>query len=84
MTAECAAGVLPADMDLRPQDQIDTDSCELVCSALFIGPVLPWGTTAKELLSSTLYWGGTTAAGNLSCKWICKDPNRRSCLLEGR
>jgi RHS repeat-associated protein len=41
-TAECIAGVLPANIETRTQSKVDQGQCELICGWVWPGPLFPW------------------------------------------
>lgn len=70
VTAECAGGLLPAPLDLRPLDQITCESCIFTCQMSFIfgpGPVIP---LSRLGLGKYL---GEKGLQVLSCEKICED-----------
>ena len=69
VTAECAAGLLPAPSDNRTQPQIDYGQCKLVCDIAAAAAVAACNTVAGGGIPGAIL--GT--AGRLSiCAMVCK------------
>jgi RHS repeat-associated protein len=68
ITAECAAGLLPAPIDGRSQSQVDQDLCEFVCGLVSPDDIIPGGFTIKKLAK----FFAEKAAVQTTCKWVCK------------
>ena len=69
VTAECAAGLLPASSDNRTQSQIDYGQCKLVCNIAAAAPVAACNAAAGGGIPGAIL--GT--AGRLSvCAMVCK------------
>lgn len=68
-TAECAAGVLPAPMDLRTQSQIDVGQCKLVCQMAATLPVAACNKALGGNIITGLVGGGAVKKG--MCSHIC-------------
>jgi hypothetical protein len=66
VTAECAAGLLPAPSDNRTQAQIDVGVCTLVCNISAAGPVAACNALSGGGLATGL---AATAVGLLD---VCK------------
>ncbi|MFA9439659.1 hypothetical protein ACDA63_08485 [Uliginosibacterium sp. sgz301328] len=67
-TGEYSAGVLPGKLDLRTDQEVNQGQCELVCSVLSPGNLIPGGITVKEIGG----WALKQVAGGAACKMICK------------
>jgi RHS repeat-associated protein len=69
VTAECAAGLLPAPSDNRTQAQIDVGLCTLVCNISAAGPVAACNVAA----GGGLVGGVAGAATRMSiCSMVCQ------------
>ena len=69
VTAECAAGLLPAPSDNRTQAQIDVGLCTLVCNISAAGPIAACNAAA----GGGLVGGVAATAGRMSvCSMVCK------------
>ena len=69
VTAECAAGLLPAPSDNRTQPQIDYGQCKLVCNIAAAAPVAACNAVAGGGIPGAIL--GT--AGRMSvCAMVCK------------
>ena len=67
-TAECAAGLLPAPMDLRPQSEVDKGQCKLVCQIVTTPPVAACNAAAGGGLPGMV--GGAVAKAGF-CSLVC-------------
>ena len=66
--ADRAAGIQPGKPDLRGHSAQNQGACELVCGALWPGPLLP--LKRVELLP----WAGGMISSYFGCKKICEPP----------
>jgi RHS repeat-associated protein len=69
VTAECAAGLLPAPSENRTQSQIDYGQCKLVCNIAAAAPVAACNAAA----GGGIVGGVAATAGRMSvCSLVCK------------
>jgi hypothetical protein len=69
VTAECAAGLLPAPSDNRTQAQIDVGMCTLVCNISAAAPV----AACNAMAGGGLVGGIAASAGRMSvCSMVCQ------------
>ena len=73
VTAECAAGMLPAPSENRTQREIDQSLCEFVCGVAAPDDLIPTKFTIKKLIQ----YGAEKIASQSFCRWVCKD--KESC-----
>jgi len=69
VTAECAAGVLPAPFGLRTQKDIDLGQCKLVCQMVTTPPIAVCNAALGGNLLTGLAVGGPLKAG--FCSLVC-------------
>lgn len=68
VTAECAAGLPPAPMDLRPQSEVDKGGCKLVCQMVTTPPVAACNAVLGGGLPGMIAGAGAKAG---FCSLIC-------------
>ena len=65
-TGECAAGLLPAEPDIRSASQIECDQCKFVCAlSVTVGTPLPTNTFNAAVS------GGGSLLGRGACEIVC-------------
>ena len=69
VTAECAAGLTPAKLDLRTQSEVDVGQCKLVCQMVTTPPVAVCNAALGGNLLTGLAVGGPLKAG--FCSLVC-------------
>lgn len=67
-TAECAAGLLPAPLDLRTQSEVDRGQCKLVCQIVTSPPVAACNAIAGGGIPGMI--AGTATKAGL-CSVVC-------------